>query len=54
MENNYLILLQKTGLDALKIDSKKVVHKTAESTDGFIGNEIADKIVKPKLSLMGI
>ena len=35
----------KTGLDALKTTFKKVVHKAAEE---FIGNTIADKIVKPK------
>ena len=29
--------------------SKKVVHKAAEAIDEFIGNRIADKIVKPKL-----
>ena len=33
-----------TGLDFLKTDSKKIVHKASE----FIGNEIADKIVKQK------
>ena len=27
---------------------QKVVHKTAEATGEFIGNKIADKIVKPK------
>ena len=38
----------KTGLNALKTASKKVVHKAAEATGEFIGNKIADKIVKPK------
>ena len=38
----------KTGLDALKSASKKVVHKAAEAIGEFIGNNIADKIVKPK------
>ena len=38
----------KTGLDALKAASKKVVHKAAEATDAFIGNKIADQIVQPK------
>ena len=28
---------------------QKVVHKAIEETGGFIGNKIADKIVKPKL-----
>ena len=39
----------KVGLDPLKTASKKVVHKATEETGGFIGNKIADKIVKPKL-----
>ena len=38
----------KTKLDALKTVSKKVVYKVAEAADNFIGNKIADKIVKPK------
>ena len=38
----------KTAPDALKSPSKKAVHKAAEATGEFIGNEIADKIVKPK------
>ena len=37
-----------TGLDALRTDSKKVVHKAAQATDQFRGNKIADKIAKPK------
>ena len=37
----------KTGLDAEKAAFIKVVHKTAEGTAEFIGNKIADKIVKP-------
>ena len=36
------------GLDALKTASKKEIHKAAEATAEFIGNKIADKIVKPK------
>ena len=28
--------------------TKKVAHKAAEATGKFIGNKIADKIVKPK------
>ena len=39
----------KTGLVALKTASKNVVHKAAEATVEFIGNKIADKIVKPNL-----
>ena len=38
----------KTGLDALKTASRKVVHKSVKATGEFIGNKIADKVVKPK------
>ena len=41
----------KTGMDAAKIASKRVVEKTAEATRYLIGNKIADKITsidKPK------
>ena len=38
----------KTGLDALKTTTKKVVHKAAKATAEFIGNKIADKTVKSK------
>ena len=34
----------KTGMDAAKIASKRVVQKTAEATDYLIGNKITDKI----------
>ena len=34
----------KTGIDAAKLASKKVVQKTAEATGDLIGNKIADKI----------
>ena len=34
----------KTGIDAAKTASKKVVQKTAEATEDLIGNQIADKI----------
>ena len=34
----------KTGIDAEKNGSKKVVQKTAEDTGDLIGNEMADKI----------
>ena len=37
-----------TGVDALKTASKKVVHKATEATGEFIGNKIANKILKPK------
>ena len=35
---------KKTGLDAAKTASKRVVQKTAEATGDLIGNKIADKI----------
>ena len=41
----------KTGMDAAKIASKRVVQKTAEATEDLIGNKTADKITsigKPK------
>ena len=41
----------KTGIDAAKTASKRVVQKTAEATGDLIGNKIADKntsIGKPK------
>ena len=41
----------KTGIDAAKTASKRVVQKTAEGTGDLIGNKIADKITligKPK------
>ena len=34
----------KTGINAAKTASKRVVQKTAEATGGLIGNRIADKI----------
>ena len=34
----------KTGIDAAKTDSKRVVQKSAEATGDLIGNKIADKI----------
>ena len=42
------IIATKTGLDAAKTTSKKVVHKTAEATEEFIANKTADNIVKPE------
>ena len=44
----------KTGLDALKTTSQKVVHKAAEATGDFIGNKIVDKIVKPDENLRDV
>ena len=35
----------KTGIDATKTASKRVVQKTAEATRDLIGNQIADKII---------
>ena len=34
----------KTGINAAKTGSKRVVQKTAEATGDLIGNKIADKI----------
>ena len=34
----------KTGIDAVKTASKRVIQKTAEATGDLIGNKIADKI----------
>ena len=34
----------KTGIDAVKTASKRVVQKTEEATGDLIGNKIADKI----------
>ena len=42
---------KKTGIDAAKSSSKRLVRKTAEATGDLIGNKIADKITsigKPK------
>ena len=36
--------MAKTGIDAAKTASKRVVQKTAEATGDLIGNKIADKI----------
>ena len=38
----------KTGVDAVKTGSKKLVHKRAEATGELKGNEMAEKIAKPK------
>ena len=35
----------KTGIDAAKTASKRVVQKTAKATGVLIGNKIADKII---------
>ena len=34
--------VNKTGIDAAKTASKRVVQKTAEATEDIIGNKIAD------------
>ena len=46
--NQLLDTATKTGLDDLKSTPKLVAHKTAEATSEFIGNKIADEIVKTK------
>ena len=52
LSNKYLKNLTdtatKTGLDALKTPSKKVVDKAAEETGEFIGNKIAVKTMQTK------
>ena len=37
---------KKSGIDALKISSKKVIQETAGSTGDLIGNKIANKSFK--------
>ena len=34
----------KTGIDAAKTASKRVIQKSAETTGDLIGNKIADKV----------
>ena len=34
----------KTGINAAKTATKRIVHKPAEPTEDWIGNKIADKI----------
>ena len=43
----------KTGIDAAKTVSKRVVQKTAEAAGDLIGNKAA-KIIQPHLVLRGI
>ena len=44
--NKYRKQLLDIGLDSLKTASKTMVYKAAEATSEFIGNKIANKIVK--------
>ena len=37
---------KKSGTDALKTSSKRVIYKTAEATDDLIGNKIANRTTK--------
>ena len=37
---------KQSAIDALKPASKRAIQKTAEATGDFIGNKIADKIIK--------
>ena len=41
---NLMDTARKTGINAARIASKRVVQKTAEATRDLIGNKIADKI----------
>ena len=50
----FLDTATETGLDALKTASKKVVHEAVKATGEFIGNKIADKIVKPDENLINV
>ena len=46
----------KTGMDAAKIGSKRVIQKTVETTGDLIGNKTADQITsigKPKEKEIG-
>ena len=45
MEKKQILTETKTGIDAAKTASKRVVQKTVEATGDLIGNEIADKII---------
>ena len=48
LARKYRKKLLDTGLDAVKTASKKVFHKTAETTGELRGNKITNKIVKQK------
>ena len=37
---------KQSATDALKTDSKRIIHKSTKGTDDLIGNKIADKITK--------
>ena len=41
---NLMDTATKTGIDAVKTASQRVVQKTAEATGDLIGNKIADRI----------
>ena len=48
---NLMDTATKTGIDATKTTSKRIVQKPAEATRDLIGNKVADKITfigKPK------
>ena len=44
MVKKFMDTATKTGIDAVKTPSKRVVQKTAKVTRDLIGNKIADKI----------
>ena len=54
ISNKYGKQLLSTRLNALKTSSKKVIHKAAGATREFIGNTIADKIVKSDVNLRNV
>ena len=48
MQKTIIEFRDKNGTKCSKNFDKKVAHKAAEPTGQFIGNKIANKIVKPK------
>ena len=46
MEKKLMDTATKTGIDAGKTASKRIVQKTAEATRDLIGNKIADKVIQ--------
>ena len=44
MEKKLIDTAKKSATDAIKTASKRAIQKTAEATDDFVGNNIADNI----------
>ena len=51
LSNKYWKQLLDAGINAWKTANTKVIHKAAEATGEFLGNKIANKIVKPSINL---